>query len=146
MLHCRMVSRRKSAERFSPCGIRHSLSQYATGILLPRAPSAGERRARSSSSNLAETTKRPPKAVSLWSGLRDSNPRSLGPKPSAIPNFAKPGRRFHYTRGSGKMQGEQLRGIEQAPKGKAFSCCRERRIGYCRYAAGGTMRASCPTR
>ena len=26
-----------------------------------------------------------------WSGLRDSNPRSLGPKPSAIPNFAKPG-------------------------------------------------------
>ena len=27
----------------------------------------------------------------FWSGLRDSNPRSLGPKPSAIPNFAKPG-------------------------------------------------------
>ena len=26
----------------------------------------------------------------FWSGLRDSNPRSLGPKPSAIPNFAKP--------------------------------------------------------
>ena len=26
-----------------------------------------------------------------WSGLRDLNPRSLGPKPSAIPNFAKPG-------------------------------------------------------
>ena len=30
----------------------------------------------------------------LWSGLRDSNPRSLGPKPSAIPNFAKPGSPF----------------------------------------------------
>ena len=28
---------------------------------------------------------------STWSGLRDLNPRSLGPKPSAIPNFAKPG-------------------------------------------------------
>ena len=27
----------------------------------------------------------------FWSGLRDLNPRSLGPKPSAIPNFAKPG-------------------------------------------------------
>lgn len=27
----------------------------------------------------------------FWSGLRDSNPRSLGPKPSAIPSFAKPG-------------------------------------------------------
>ena len=27
----------------------------------------------------------------MWSGLRDLNPRSLGPKPSAIPNFAKPG-------------------------------------------------------
>ena len=27
----------------------------------------------------------------LWSGLRDSNPRSLEPKSSAIPNFAKPG-------------------------------------------------------
>ena len=25
----------------------------------------------------------------FWSGLRDLNPRSLGPKPSAIPNFAK---------------------------------------------------------
>ena len=29
--------------------------------------------------------------LSYWSGLRDLNPRSLGPKPSAIPNFAKPG-------------------------------------------------------
>ena len=29
--------------------------------------------------------------LAFWSGLRDSNPRSLGPKPSAIPNFAKPG-------------------------------------------------------
>ena len=27
----------------------------------------------------------------LWSGLRDLNPRSPGPKPGAIPNFAKPG-------------------------------------------------------
>ena len=27
----------------------------------------------------------------LWSGLRDLNPRSLEPKSSAIPNFAKPG-------------------------------------------------------
>ena len=26
-----------------------------------------------------------------WSGLRDLNPRSLEPKSSAIPNFAKPG-------------------------------------------------------
>lgn len=33
----------------------------------------------------------------LWSGLRDLNPRSLGPKPSAIPNFAKPGNcETHY--------------------------------------------------
>lgn len=27
----------------------------------------------------------------VWSGLRDLNPRSPGPKPGAIPNFAKPG-------------------------------------------------------
>ena len=27
----------------------------------------------------------------FWSGLRDLNPRSLEPKSSAIPNFAKPG-------------------------------------------------------
>ena len=27
----------------------------------------------------------------FWSGLRDLNPRSPGPKPGAIPNFAKPG-------------------------------------------------------
>ena len=27
----------------------------------------------------------------FWSGLRDFNPRSPGPKPGAIPNFAKPG-------------------------------------------------------
>ena len=27
----------------------------------------------------------------FWSGLRDSNPRSLEPKSSAIPNFAKSG-------------------------------------------------------
>ena len=29
--------------------------------------------------------------VLIWSGLRDLNPRSPGPKPGAIPNFAKPG-------------------------------------------------------
>ena len=29
--------------------------------------------------------------VIIWSGLRDLNPRSPGPKPGAIPNFAKPG-------------------------------------------------------
>ena len=29
--------------------------------------------------------------VRRWSGLRDLNPRSPGPKPGAIPNFAKPG-------------------------------------------------------
>ena len=54
-----------------------------------------------------------------WSGLRDLNPRSLGPKPSAIPNFAKPGRicvrtaaylapqrqRLLYTTGSGIATG-----------------------------------------
>ena len=33
----------------------------------------------------------------FWSGLRDSNPRSLGPKPSAIPNFAKPGLLNYYS-------------------------------------------------
>ena len=27
----------------------------------------------------------------FWSGLRDLNPRSPGPKPGAIPNYAKPG-------------------------------------------------------
>ena len=32
----------------------------------------------------------------LWSGLRDLNPRSPGPKPGAIPNFAKPGYLFLY--------------------------------------------------
>lgn len=30
----------------------------------------------------------------FWSGLRDLNPRSPGPKPGAIPNFAKPGYSF----------------------------------------------------
>ena len=35
--------------------------------------------------------------VLIWSGLRDSNPRSLGPKPSAIPNFAKPGSLNYYS-------------------------------------------------
>ena len=29
--------------------------------------------------------------VQLWSEWRDSNPRPLGPEPSAIPNFATPG-------------------------------------------------------
>ena len=31
------------------------------------------------------------KTGGFWSGLRDLNPRSLEPKSSAIPNFAKPG-------------------------------------------------------
>ena len=31
------------------------------------------------------------KTSGFWSGLRDLNPRSLEPKSSAIPNFAKPG-------------------------------------------------------
>ena len=31
------------------------------------------------------------KTGGCWSGLRDLNPRSLEPKSSAIPNFAKPG-------------------------------------------------------
>ncbi len=37
-----------------------------------------------------------------WSGLRDLNPRSLGPKPSAIPNFAKPGWIRFWRRGFGR--------------------------------------------
>ena len=28
--------------------------------------------------------------LSIWSEWRDSNPRPLGPEPSAIPNFATP--------------------------------------------------------
>ena len=39
---------------------------------------------------------------STWSGLRDLNPRSLGPKPSAIPNFAKPGWIRFWRRGFGR--------------------------------------------
>ena len=35
----------------------------------------------------------------FWSGLRDLNPRSLGPKPSAIPNFAKPGYEIEAEKG-----------------------------------------------
>lgn len=35
----------------------------------------------------------------FWSGLRDLNPRSLGPKPSAIPNFAKPGYEIETEKG-----------------------------------------------
>ena len=37
-----------------------------------------------------------------WSGVRDLNPRSLGPKPSAIPNFAKPGWIRFWRRGFGR--------------------------------------------
>ena len=37
-----------------------------------------------------------------WSGLRDLNPRSLGPKPSARPNFAKPGWMSFWRRGFGR--------------------------------------------
>ena len=42
------------------------------------------------------------KKTARWSGLRDLNPRSLGPKPSAIPNFAKPGWIRFWRRGFGR--------------------------------------------
>ena len=36
------------------------------------------------------------KRLFLWSEYRDSNPRPLGPEPSAIPNFAIPRLRKYY--------------------------------------------------
>ena len=56
-----------------------------------------------------------------WSGLRDLNPRSLGPKPSAIPNFAKPGYCDDYSRSRGQKQEDFEAGQGMAPGGRGAS-------------------------
>ena len=43
----------------------------------------------------------------FWSGLRDSNPRSLEPKSSAIPNFAKSGYEILSDCRCGQICGQQ---------------------------------------
>ena len=44
----------------------------------------------------------------LWSECRDSNPRPLGPEPSAIPSFATPRRPSYYNGKNGNCQPELL--------------------------------------
>ena len=66
-------ARRKSAQRFSACGIRHSLSRYATG--------RGARFESLILETLYQKETPPLGGVSFWQGMRDSNPRKRSQSP-----------------------------------------------------------------
>ena len=66
----------------------------------------------------------------FWSEYRDSNPRPLGPEPSAIPNFAIPRKRIYYNEKSIPCQALRDFFGTDIPLISIIDCPEVMRMGY----------------
>ena len=100
---CRMKTAKNDCAACRKCsGRRQNLSSGAFRSEFPFGSGLGqtEKSQNSPSEKVLKTQKIRMKSKDfsrIWSECRDSNPRPLGPEPSAIPNFATPRQLGYYT-------------------------------------------------